>query len=54
MLVKLEPTLYKDYEIYTIKARQIFVKHTTIDQFFSCSSVKKAKNYIDILVQLNK
>jgi len=48
---------YKDYEIFVFqktKRKQIItVHHKTINQFFDCSSIQKAMNYIDILMQLN-
>ena len=47
---------YKDYEIFvfqkTKRTKMISVHHKTLDQFFNCSSVEKAMQYIDTLMQL--
>jgi len=47
---------YKDYEIYvfqkTPKKKLISVHHKTMDQFFDTTSIEKAMQYIDILMQL--
>jgi hypothetical protein len=48
---------YKDYEIFvfqkTNRKQIITVHHKSMVQFFSCSSIQKAMNYIDVLMQLN-
>lgn len=47
---------YKDYEIFvfqkTKRTKLISVHHKTLYQFFDCSSVEKAMQYIDTLMQL--
>jgi hypothetical protein len=53
---KVQTIDYKDYEIFvfqkTKRTKMISVHHKTLHQFFDCSSVEKAMQYIDTLMQL--